>query len=124
MSNDNEYVRYSEHGPQGVNVAERSVVIKGGSGINRKHVQTPLGVHTAISDEDMEWLKDNYAFRQHQKNGYIAVRKQRVDPEVAAADMVTHDQKTDSCPVVPQDFTEKEVAKGLTSLKPKVNKAA
>src|SRR5579862_7257808 len=100
MACDNEYVRYSEHGPQGVNIAERSVLIKGGTGINKKYLQTPLGVHTAVEDEDMEWLKDNYSFNQHMKNGYIRAEKQHVNPEVAAADMVTrgwkNGQKTDA----------------------------
>jgi hypothetical protein len=124
MANSNEYVRYSEHGPRGINVAERSILIKGGAGINKKNVQTPLGVHTAVEDEDMEWLKDDFSFKQHVKNGYITVRKQKVDPEVAAADMVTRDQKTDACPIVPQDFNDKAAGKDLTAIKPKVNKAA
>jgi hypothetical protein len=121
---DNTYVRYNAHGPRGINVAEAEVLIKGGTGINKKNVQTPLGVHTLVSDEDMEWLKDDYSFKQHIKNGYIVVRKQKVDPEVAAADMVTRNQKTDACPIVPQDFTEKPAGKDLTAVKPKVNKAA
>lgn len=121
---DNEYVRYSEHGPRGVNTAEASVLIKGGSGINKKNLPTPLGVHTAISDGDMEWLKDNYSFKQHLNNGYINVRKQKTDPEVVAADMVTRNQKTDACPIVPQDFDGKPIAKDMTALTPKVNKAS
>lgn len=122
MSSDNEYVRYSEHGPQGVNIAERAVLIKGGSGVNRKNVGTPLGVYTSVSDEDFEWLKDDFSFNQHKRNGYITVQKSKVDPEVAAADMKTHDQRTDACPLVPQDFTDKPVADGLTALEPKTNK--
>jgi hypothetical protein len=126
MANSNEYVKYSKHGPNGINVFERSVVIKGGAGINKKHVQTPLGVHTAIPDEDMEWLKDDYSFKQHQKNGYITVRKDKVDPEVAAANMATRqfrgDQRIDAFPVAPMDFTDKPIADGLTALEPKTNK--
>ena len=124
MANDNAYVRYSEHGPRGINVAEREVLIKGGSGINKKNIQTPLGVHTLVSDEDMEWLKDDFSFNQHMKNGYIRVEKKKVDPEVVAVDMVTRDQKTDACPIVPEDFNDKAAGKDLTAIKPKVNKAA
>lgn len=119
MANGNEYVRYSEHGPRGVNVAEASVVIKGGAGINKKHVQTPLGVHTAVSDADMAWLKDNFSFKQHVANGYITVQERKVDPEAAAADMVTHDRKSDACPIVPQDFKDDDQKE---TLKPVVNK--
>jgi hypothetical protein len=123
-ANSTEYVKYNEHGPRGINVTERAVLIKGGAGINRKNVQTPLGVHTTVEDEDMEWLKEDFSFKQHIKNGYITVRKQKADPEVAAAEMVTHDQKTDACPIVPQDFNEKAAGKDLTAIKPKTNKAA
>jgi hypothetical protein len=132
MANDNEYVRYSEHGPLGVNIAERSVLIKGGTGINKKNLQTPIGVHTAVTDEDMEWLKDNFSFKQHQANGYIVVRKQKVDAEVVAADMPTRQWvkdangkpvRGDAFPVAPMDFTDKPAGKDLTAVVPKVAKA-
>ena len=70
----------------------------------------------------MEWLKDDPHFKQHIKNGYITVRKSEVNPEVAAAEMVTHDQKTDACPVVPQEFKDddkKETIKPVTNKKSK-----
>jgi hypothetical protein len=124
MANSNEYVRYSEHGPNGVNVAERTVLVKGGAGVNKKHLQTPLGVHTAVEDEDMEWLKDNFAFKQHMANGYIRVQKQKVDPEVAAADMVTHDRKSDACPIVPQDFKDDGAKEAVKPVVNKKSKAA
>lgn len=127
LANSNEYVKYSEHGPKGINVAERSVLIKGGAGINRRHIQTPLGVHTAVEDDDFEWLKEDFSFKQHQKNGFITVRKDKVDPEVAAANMATRQfdregRRIDAFPVAPMDFTDKPVADGLTALEPKVNK--
>lgn len=120
LANNNEYVRYSEHGPQGINIAERAVLINGGSGVaSKKHLGTPLGMHTAVPDDDFEWLKDNFSFKQHMKNGYIRVEKQKVDPEAAAADMVTRNQKTDACPIVPQDFIDNQPEKdGLTPIKP------
>ncbi|OJW21174.1 MAG: hypothetical protein BGO49_24485 [Planctomycetales bacterium 71-10] len=122
LANDNEYIRYSEHGPRGVNVAERSVLVKGGSGVHQKRLGTPLGVHTAVSDEDFAWLKENFSFKQHMANGYIRVEKSKLDPEVVAADMVTRDQKTDACPIVPQDFSDKPAKDGLTAIEPKTNK--
>jgi hypothetical protein len=122
MANSTEYLRYSQHNPKGVNVIQHSVLIKGGSGINRQHMQTPLGVHTGISDQDYEWLKDDPHFKQHEKNGYIKVRKAEVHPEVVAADMVTHDRKTDACPIVPEDFSGKDLGNGLTAIKPAENK--
>lgn len=123
MANSTEYLDYSRHNPQGVNVVQRSILIKGGTGINRQHFQTPMGVHTAISDADYEWLKNDPHFKEHEKNGYIKVRKAEVHPEVVAAEMVTHDRKTDACPIVPEDFSDKEVGSGLTAIKPVENKS-
>lgn len=130
-ANSTEFIKFNEHGPKGINVFEKSVVINGGAGINRRHVQTPLGVHTTVSDEDYEWLKDDYHFKQKVKDGYITFRKQKVDPEVAAADMSTRKWvksatgelvRGDAFPVSPQDFDGKPVTEGLTAITPKVNK--
>jgi hypothetical protein len=125
-ANSTEFIKFNEHGPRGVNVMERSVLIKGGAGINRKNIVTPLGVHTAIEDEDYEWLKDDYHFKQKIRDGYITVRKSQVYPEVAAADMATrqwkNNQRTDAFPVVPQDFSDKKAGDGLTAVEPKTNK--
>jgi hypothetical protein len=119
MANSTRYVQYLPTPQKDLNVAGASVLINGGSGINKKNLATPLGVHTPVSDEDFEWLKDDAHFKQHIKNGYIAVRKAEVNPEVAAADMVTRDRKTDACPVVPQEFKD---GGDIDTIKPTVNK--
>lgn len=120
MANNNEYVRYSTSGPGGINLVERTVLIKGGSGINLKGFGTQLGVYNSVSDEDMEWLKNDYSFQQHMAKGYITMQKHKSDPEVVAADMVTRDQKTDACPIVPQDFKSDG---GPDNVKPVVSKS-
>jgi hypothetical protein len=119
LANSTRYVKYRQAPQRDLNIAERFVLIKGGSGIHQKHIGTPLGIHTAVSDEDMEWLKDDLHFKQHIKNGYVTVRKSEVNPEVAAADMVTRDRVTDACPVVPQEFKEDG---DRETIKPVVNK--
>jgi hypothetical protein len=106
LANNNEYVLYTNNGPGGVNIAERTVLIKGGHGVHKKGIGTPMGVHTTVSDDDMAWLQEDFSFKQHIKNGYIQVRKSDVNTEVAAADMVTRNQRTDACPIVPQDFKD------------------
>ncbi|HZZ80029.1 MAG TPA: hypothetical protein VFE62_16065 [Gemmataceae bacterium] len=133
LANSTEYLDYGQHNPKGINTIQRSVLIKGGSGINRKHIQTPLGVHTAISDQDYEWLKDNPHFKQHEKNGYMVVKKAESHPEVVAADMVTRQwvkDKTgnvvrgDAFPITPEDFSDKPAGDGLTAIKPAESKPA
>jgi hypothetical protein len=121
MANSTKYVKYRAAPQRDLNIAEREVLIAGGSGINKKHLGTTLGVHTSVSDEDMEWLKDDTNFKQHIANGYITVEKRKVNPEVAAADMVTHDRKTDACPVAPQEF---KLDGDRETIKPVANKKA
>lgn len=124
LANNNEYVRYTNNGPGGVNIAERSVLIKGGHGIHKKGIGTAMGVHTSVSDEDMAWLQEDFSFKQHMKNGYIQVKKGEVNTEVAAADMVTRDQKTDACPIVPQDFKDDGKKESVKPVEGKKSKAA
>lgn len=122
MANSTKYVKYRQSPQNDINLAERSVLIKGGSGVHHKNVGTPLGVHTGVSEEDYEWLKDDPHFKQHVASGYVTVRKSEVNPEVAAAEMVTRDQKTDACPVVPEQFDadgDRETIKPVTNKKSK-----
>lgn len=126
LANSNEYIRYSDNGPRGVNLVERSILIKGGTGVNHQNIGTPLGVHTAVSDEDYEWLKENFSFKQHVSAGYITVQKHKADPEVVAADMATRqwkgENRGDAFPVSPNDFSGKPEKEGLTAIEPKTNK--
>lgn len=131
MANSTEYVNYLRHNPQGVNVVGKTCLVKGGSGINRQHMQTPLGVHTAITEADYEWLKEDANFKAHQKKGYIVVRKDEVHPEKVAADMPTREWtknpqgqviRGDAFPVTPEDFSDKPVGENLTTIKPATGK--
>lgn len=124
-ANSTEFVLYAKQEHQrDINVAIDSVVIHGGSGVANKKLVTPLGVHTSVPESKMEWLKEDPQFKAMVNAGYISVSDRHVNPEVAAADMVTHDQHTDACPIVPQDFSEKSNREGLTAIKPILNKAA
>lgn len=122
LASSTKYVKYRDPVPGAHNVGVGHVLIKGGSGIHQKAIGTPLGVHTGVSEQDYEWLKDDPHFKQHVKNGYVTVRKAEVSPEIAAAEMVTFDRQSDACPVVPQEFSGKEMGNGLTALEPKTNK--
>ncbi len=106
LANSNRYMKYRQAPQNDINIAERTVLIKGGSGVHHKSIGTPLGVYNSVEDEDMEWLKEDPTFKKHVANGYITVEKRKVNPEVAAANMVTHNQRTDACPIVPEDFRD------------------
>lgn len=131
LANSTEYVNYIRHNPQGVNVVGKTVVIKGGTGIAREHMQTPLGVHTAVRDEDFEWLQNDPHFKEHQKRGYVTIQKSEAHPEKVAADMSVRQWVKDaignvipgdSFPVAPQDFSDKPVGPNLTAITPTTNK--
>jgi len=85
-----------------------SVLIKGGTGVANKHLFTPLGVVTQVSDEQLDFLKKDKNFQEHVKNGFITFDKAKVEPEVAAGKMATRDE---SAPLVPEDIKETDEAK-------------
>lgn len=82
-------------------VHEQSVHINGGAGIASRHLITPLGVHTQITDEQAELLEADPTFRLHKANGFIRVEDDRVDVEKVVADMTARDE---SAPLVPEDY--------------------
>lgn len=79
---------------------QKSIEIAGGAGVADKHFVTPLGVVTAVSDEDFDYLAKHDLFILHEKNGYLKIQDSRIDVEVAVADMERRDQ---SSPLTPHD---------------------
>lgn len=101
LSNDN---RYLNHAPGGADLKEPigdGVLIKGGANIPDGRLETPFGVVTRISEDELAYLNENYLFGLHQKNGFITVRKDKVEAEVAAANMQGADG---SAPMTPNDL--------------------
>lgn len=104
LSTDVFYVPYHEKLDQNdMPIAEKDagVLIKGGANVATKHLVTPKGVVTTVSDEQLEMLEKNDLFQLHKKNGFIIVDTSKVDPEVRAADM---EQRDDSAPATPNDY--------------------
>lgn len=100
LTNDTKYVRYAPARANGApNVELDSVLIAGGANRADKHLITPRGVMTQVTDEQLEMLQNNEAFKRHVEQGYMLVRTDRVDPEVAvAADM---EQRDGAAPLTP-----------------------
>lgn len=107
---DNTYNVYDNSGigTKDMPVKVRSIFIKGGTGIATKQLVTPLGIATRVTDEEMEILLKDEVFISQHKAGFLQYRKDQVDAEVAAADMVTRDG---SAPYVPEDTDEFEKVK-------------
>jgi hypothetical protein len=100
LSSDQQYTSWKPPPPGGSPELERQVVIKGGANVASKFLVTPIGARTEVSEDDLEFLETNNVFKRHVEGGYIRVRKEKVDPEVAvAAGMKQRDQ---SAPLTPE----------------------
>jgi hypothetical protein len=85
----------------GFNKIVKKVTIQGGNGVATKHLFTPFGVMTPVSDDEMEFLLKDKNFQRHVKNGFISYDKKKVDPEKKAKNMK---DKDGSFPLTPKDF--------------------
>jgi len=101
------FVRYKEptESDKSHNQILKKVIIKGGHGIADKHLFTPCGVVTQVSDEDMDFLLQNEAFKKAVKGGFITYDKKKIDPEKKAKNMAAKDG---SAPLTPKDFEKGE----------------
>lgn len=100
LSAPQEYVTYNS-GAADLPQAVQSVFIAGGANVAGKHLVTPLGVVTKVTDEELKALETNEVFKLHKENGFVTVSDAKVDPEVVAADMTSRDE---AAPLVDGDF--------------------
>ena len=90
--------------PNHPNKIEKKIVINGGANVASKHLLTPKGVVTIVSEEDYKILKDHVSFKSYLERGFVTVdveNKKTVDR--AVKDM---EKKDKSAPK-----TEKDVPK-------------
>jgi hypothetical protein len=102
LTNAQQYPVYRKS-PQGENIVEGHVHIKGDAGLANKHLVTSLGAYTAITPEALQHLRKNIVFQQHEKNGHITVRSAPVDIEKAVAEHTS--DRDESAPLTPEDYT-------------------
>ncbi len=104
LSCDQRYTEWLGSGAD-LQVAGRSVLIKGGTGVANDHgtrIMTPLGMSTEVSDADLAMLEKIPAFAEHKKNGYIKTQSKSAEPEKVAADMVIGDKSSPLTPSSPE----------------------
>jgi len=104
LSNDQKYVSY-ETTSSGLQVEKGFVEIVGGANVANKNVITPRGVATKVTAEQLEQLRKNHVFQQHEHNGFITISEGKADADEVAADMTGRDE---SAPLVDQDFKKEE----------------
>ena len=95
-------VAYTNHAQGGgdMPIELPPALIKGGAGVANDRIVTPRGVATEVTEEQVEYLRQNEIFKLHEKNGFVMVSDAYADPDTVAADMTGRDN---SAPVVPQD---------------------
>ena len=104
---DGTYVEYKPDvdKTKGVHEVVRKVTIKGGHGVATRHLTTPKGVVTQVSEDELEFLLKNQSFQKHLKDGFVSYDNTKVDPAEKAANMAEGDG---AAPLVPADFVETE----------------
>jgi len=77
------------------------VLIKGGAGIASKNLITPMGIHTQLSIDEYNAIKDHWHFQEMVERGHLKVESRKVDIEAAIGDMNANDP---SSPLTPADY--------------------
>ena len=73
LSRDNTFAVYEKKSGN-VLVIKKSILIKGGAHVaDKKTLVTPNGVPTEVSKEDLEILKENYAFKKFLERGFMKI---------------------------------------------------
>lgn len=92
LAADQNYTGYRKGGAE-MQIVEKQVFINGRAGvIDKRGVDTPLGVVTKVSEEDVKWLQDtNVVFQRHVANGFITIKDSAADAGDVAADMNRND---------------------------------
>lgn len=68
------------------------VTIAGGAGVSNKHLWTPRGVSTQVTDGQLAQLKKNPSFANRVESGFFAVENVDVDPAKVAKNMTKKDK--------------------------------
>lgn len=84
-------------------IAGRKVLIRGGAGVANKHIITPKGVMTEVTEGEVGILKNDKVFQLHERNGFVRVESKAYEVERVVPDMEAQDE---SAPLTPADFTD------------------
>lgn len=111
---DNAYTIYDlDHKSKDIPKILRKILIKGGCGVATKHLFTPKGIMTQVSDEDLALLEKDSNFINHRDNGFIHVEKRNIDIEKAIKNMAPKDG---SAPKTPADYKQSDKSDETTKI--------
>lgn len=110
-SQDIEYCDWVK-GRNGLFTKKLSVIIKGGANVmNKKTMETPNGVVTEVTAEQLKFLEGNSAFKRHMERGFMAICKTENDAK-KKADKADKDENGDkkkdgSAQLTKEDFEKR-----------------
>lgn len=108
------YTTYKKNDVRELALVESVVHIKGGTGVmEARNIQTPRGVMTEVTSEELQALLENPVFKMHVDNGFITIEDKEKKIEKVVQDMNAKDK---SRPVTPDDFEKSRDGKS-TKLK-------
>ena len=97
------YTFYTK-GANNINVVTDTITVKGGADvINKKSLETPQGVVTELTDEQIDKLKSHPVFKQHLEGGYVAIVA--TVKEAKKVEDVLKEYKSKQ--LTPKDYTKK-----------------
>jgi len=97
---------------------EKTVVIKGGANLINNRLETPRGVCTELSAEDMAICEMSPVFQAQKKDGFIHVEKGSVSVDKGIENLQSADE---SAPLTPADYMadSEVVGASLTTIRKK-----
>ena len=106
-------------GANKINVVTDEITINGGADvINKKTLQTPNGVVTELTDDQLDRLKSHPVFKMHLENGSVAIFENEKKAD-AAGDKLVADK---SSQITPDDYVKGNEKKQVRSRKKPTSK--
>lgn len=106
-------VNYTTYLPGGadIKVKDRHVNVKGGANnVILNTFNSPDGIVTEVSNEDMDFLLQHPVFQMHIKNGFITHKQKEIKIEKAIESMTKKDK---SAQKVPADYEGRKKVKDM-----------
>ena len=115
LSNDQKYTLWKVSTDGAPHTAIGSVLVHGRANVmNDKTFDTPRGVMTHVTGDQLQQLCNSGSFVRHYKTGYLTVERVRENPEKVAQDLVPKDK---SAQLEPEDFDNVHVPKKAKAAK-------
>lgn len=109
LANSQCYTQYVKGVNDINNVCER-IFIKGGADvINKKTLDTPNGVVTEVTNEQLDILKQNADFNRHLENGFVSIIENKI----------SEDKTEEKAAIMPKDNSRQKTPKDYKKSKGK-----